>query len=318
MSKTIRLTHSTPAEEIEKREKVRQEKALSYLKAKFPDTEEQAFFTDYTGQTYKDVIQVWAVAQAAEIEEICGSCNDGICLLPEALKTQNVRPLVSVSESPKGYSYLAVRWTNVFGCKYEKLSKEYMYGKSGITAESLRMTFENYKNFENNPEVEWLKEEAIRASETRRNLILAGGIGTGKTHLAVAIAIKAMEEGRQAIFRLVSTMLDEIQSAILYGGDYDGLMRQFKTVPCLVLDDLGHENMTPARASYLHQIVDYRYVHKLQTIVTTNAKDIAELSNWDGEEYVKPMVSRILERGKWLTMENTEDYRLKRSVYNDR
>lgn len=80
-----------------------------------------------------------------------------------------------------------------------------------------------------------------------------------------------------------------------------------------MLDDLGHENMTAACASYLHQIIDYRYVHKLQTIVTTNAKDIEELCDWDKEEYVKPMVSRILERGKWVTMANTEDYRMKGS-----
>ena len=154
----------------------------------------------------------------------------------------------------------------------------------------------------------------MKASECGTNLILAGSPGTGKTHLAAAIAIKAMEEGKQALFRLVSAMLDEIQAAIRDNGDYDGLMSDFKTVPCLILDDLGHENMTAARASYLHQIIDYRYVHKLQTIVTTNAKSVSELCEWDKEEYVKPIVSRLLERGSWVTFSNAEDYRKKRGA----
>lgn len=53
MSQTIRLTHSVPAEEISRREK-----ALSYLHVKYPEAEEEAFFTDYTRRTYADVIQV--------------------------------------------------------------------------------------------------------------------------------------------------------------------------------------------------------------------------------------------------------------------
>ena len=294
--------------------------ALAYLKAKYPEADEQAFYTDYTGRMYDEVIQVWTVAHVAEIEEICGKCEGKVCEIPEAMRAENNHPVVRVSKSPRGFSFLDVRWTSGFFCKYEKLSGDFgrMYKTSGLSASMHEMTFKMYQSIDEASGTHGVKLEAMKASEERTNLILSGKAGTGKTHLAVAIAIKAMEEGRQALFRLVSTMLDEIQSAIRDNGDYDGLMRQFKTVPCLVLDDLGHENMTSARASYLHQIIDYRYVHKLQTIVTTNAKDVAELCNWDKEEYVMPMLSRILEHGKWLTMETTEDYRQKRSVDNDR
>lgn len=311
MSVRMWLTHSIAADEMEKREKLRREKALSYLKAKYPSEAEEVFFTDYTGQMHSSVIDAWAVADAAETEEICGKCEGGECQLSEALKARKVSPVVRVCKSAKGYSYLEVRWTNVFACKYEPLSGKFaeMYRKSGISEMYKTKTF---KNYESKTEVAEAKSEAVKASKAGSNLILAGKAGTGKTHLAVSIAIKAMEEGRPALFRLVSAMLDEIQSAIRDSGDYDGLMRSFKTVPCLVLDDLGHENMTSARGSYLHQIIDYRYVHKLQTIVTTNAKSVEELCEWDKEEYVMPIVSRVLERGKWVLIENAEDYRKKR------
>lgn len=289
-------------------------KALSYLRSKYPEAEERTFFTKYTGQMQEEVIQLFGVVQAAELEEICESCDGIKCMVPEDVKRRNSRPVVVVSESAKGYSYLEVRWVTGLKCKYEPYQGEkgQMYKKSGI---SMKMTFETYECETEQCERRKVKLEALRAAEAGTNLILAGQPGTGKTHLATAIALRVMEHGQQALFRLVSAMLDEIQRAIRDSGDYDGLMRRFKTVPCLVLDDLGHENLTAARASYLHQIMDYRYVHRLQTIITTNAKSIEELCDWDKEEYIKPIVSRVLERGKWVLMENTEDYRQKRGAY---
>ena len=42
--------------------------------------------------------------------------------------------------------------------------------------------------------------------------------------------------------------------------------------------------------------------------------NVEELCEWDKEEYVMPIVSRILERGKWVLIENVEDYRKKRGA----
>ena len=299
----------TPEELFVQREAEARTKALSYLKAQFPDTDEKIFRTDYFGQTYDDVISFWAVAQASEIDELCATC-EGSCKLSESIKAKNSRPVISVAESPKGFSFLEVRWTCGLGCKYQQSRDfERMFKKSGIKPSCQNMTLDSYKCANSDTETQKALLEAMKASENGTCLILSGKPGTGKTHLAVAIALRAMEQGRQAMFRLVSAMLDEIQSAIKNDGDYDSLMRQFKTVPCLVLDDLGHENMTPARASYLHQIIDYRYSENLQTIVTTNAKDSAELCIWSKEEYIAPIISRLMHRGAWVTIEQAQDYR---------
>lgn len=286
-------------------------KALSYLKAKFPDADEQAFRTDYTGEVFNDVIDMWSVAQAADIEAICANCT-GDCKLPEAVKARNSRPVIRVSHSPRGYSFLEVGRACGLGCKFPHLTEEFrrMFRKSGIDASCRNMTFKACQCSKSDPETRNAMLAALKASEEQSCLILAGNPGTGKTHLAVAIAIRAMEQGRQALFRLVSAMLDEIQAAIRENGDYDGLMRSFKTVPCLVLDDLGHENMTAARASYLHQIIDYRYVKNLQTIVTTNARTPDELCQWCGREFIAPMLSRLMGHGSWSTLANVKDRRL--------
>ena len=281
-------------------------KALAWLKAKFPETDEQAFYTDYTGRVHDEIIDLWAVAKAVDIDAHCSPCN-GKCSLPEALK--HSRPVVSISESLRGFNYLNIGWTTDAKCRFHPITST-MFMHSGLPPSYRSMTFKAYECSASTPEARKAKAEALNASEKGTCLILSGKPGTGKTHLAAAIALRAMEHGKQAIFRLVSAMLDEIQAAINGNGDYTGLMRRFKTVPCLVLDDLGHENMTPARASYLHQIIDYRYCENLQTIVTTNARTPDELCNLSGRDFAGPIISRLLGHGSWVTIEHAKDRRL--------
>ena len=287
--------------------------ALRYLRAKFPEVDEKVFRTDYAGYLRDEVVEWPAVYKAAIIERACAGCKNSRCEIPESLGIRDSRPVISVSKGPKGFEFLDVRWTCGLTCKFRPLSGEFgrMFRKSGLKDSHVGMTFKAYDCSKTTPETRIAKLEAMSASEEQSDLILAGKPGTGKTHLAVAIAIRAMEQGRQAMFRLVSTVLDEIQTAIGNKGDYDGLMRQIKTVPCLVLDDLGHENITAARSSYLHQIIDYRYSEHLQTIVTTNARNIEELGRLIGADFVAPIVSRLLERGRWVTINNAEDFRVK-------
>ena len=288
--------------------------ALCHLRAKFPDVDETVFRTDYSGYLHEEIIDWPTVYKAAIIDRACTGCKNARCEVPESIIATNSLPVIRISESPKGFKFLDVRWTCGFTCKFQPLNGEFgqMFKKSGLKNSHLQMTFKNYVCSKATPETRTAKLEAMNTSEEQSDLIIAGKPGTGKTHLAVAIAIRAMENGRQAIFRLVSTMLDEIQHVIKENGDYDGLMKKFMAVPCLVLDDLGHENMTAARASYLHQIIDYRYTNDLQTIVTTNARTPEELSRLSGADFVAPIVSRLLERGSWININNAEDFRTKK------
>lgn len=118
-----------------------------------------------------------------------------------------------------------------------------------------------------------------------------------------------MKDGHAAIFRLVNELLDEIRHSVA-DGEYFDFIRKFKEVPCLVLDDLGKEKTTDAGLDYLYQIIDYRYRHELQTIITTNALSIEELASWGAPEYLTPIVSRLIERGEWVTLEHVKDYRV--------
>ena len=173
----------------------------------------------------------------------------------------------------------------------------------------LRQTFSNYNDYCR--DMTAAITAAMTAAKKQACLILGGRAGTGKTHLAVAIAIYAMKQGRQAVFRLVSELLDELRGANVDDGDkYLSLMHSLKEVPCLILDDLSKERTTKAASDYLYQIIDYRYRRELQTIITTNAQSIEELESWEDSRYITPIVSRIIERGAWITIANAGNYRL--------
>lgn len=283
------------------------DEALQYLRRKFPDTDEKAFFTDYTGTVHKSVVDVASVIKAERIEHACETCN-GKCQLQD----RTSRPVIFIRDNPKGFKFLSVCWTCGITCKYEPLSGEFglMFKRSGLAQSQLNRTFDSYQLVSN--EAIYAKAEAKKASIEHSGLILSGMRGTGKTHLAIAIALEAMHHGNQAIFRLVNELLDEIRQSVKENADYHGLLRRFKEVPCLVLDDMGKEKQTEFGVDFLYQIVDYRYRNDLQTIITTNARTIEELSSWGDEQYITPMVSRVLEHGAWVTLEHTKDYRVKR------
>ncbi len=281
--------------------------ALSYLRAKFPGVPDSVF-------TDSDSFRAHDIMEACKIEAICDNCNGGKCELPDRVRQRNSRPFVSLEEDFRGEKFLIIRWTNELPCRFNPLTGDFgrMFRKSGLTKFQVQQTFKNFEVDKNTLDLLNAREKAAQAAREGSCLIIAGKAGTGKTHLAVAIAIFAMKQGKQAIFRVVSEMLNEIWEAIATNGDFFGLMRTFKEAECLVLDDFGKENITNARISYLHEIVDYRYRHGLQTIVTTNAKSPEELSHWSNAEFITPIISRLEEQGEWITITNADDFRSKK------
>jgi DNA replication protein DnaC len=103
-------------------------------------------------------------------------------------------------------------------------------------------------------------------------LILKGGYGCGKTHLAAAIANCRLNLGHSALFVNTPDLLDHLRAT--YGPNsltsYDQRFEQVRNAPLLILDDLGSQSNTEWAQEKLYQIFNHRYNARLPTVITTN------------------------------------------------
>jgi len=120
--------------------------------------------------------------------------------------------------------------------------------------------------------LEWACNHARQyAGKLKGWLLIMGGYGCGKTHLAAAIANQAVATGVPTLFLTVPDLLDTLRFA--YDAEdttFEQRFEEIRSAPLLVLDDFGTQNATAWAQEKLFQIVNYRYINKLPLVVTTN------------------------------------------------
>ncbi|MCP4139343.1 MAG: ATP-binding protein [Chloroflexi bacterium] len=102
-------------------------------------------------------------------------------------------------------------------------------------------------------------------------LIFMGGYGSGKTHLAAAIANYRASLGAPPLFIMVPDLMDHLRATFSPKSEvsYDRRFDEIRTAPLLMLDDLGTQSMTPWVREKLYQLFNYRYNAELPTVITT-------------------------------------------------
>lgn len=102
-------------------------------------------------------------------------------------------------------------------------------------------------------------------------LLLMGTYGCGKTHLAAAVANFAVSLGVPTLFITVPDLLDWLRYS--YGSSetsYEDRFDEIRRTTLLVLDDFGTQNATAWAQEKLFQILNYRYIGRMPTVITTN------------------------------------------------
>lgn len=125
----------------------------------------------------------------------------------------------------------------------------------GDARDNLRRVFHIAKDYAENPQ---------------GFIVFTGEYGCGKTHLAAAIANAITQRGHAVLFVIVPDLLDHLRATFAPGSmvSFDQRFEETRVAPFLVLDDLGTENATPWAREKLFQIIDYRYVARLPTLIT--------------------------------------------------
>lgn len=228
---------------------------------------------------------------AAPSDDDCGACDGAGFVLLRRLGFENGRLVGGEAEPCPD----CVRET-------PEERRERLLVASGLSGLQLEMTLDRLE------EVEGLglalaAVDAFLSGEVNQ-LVLIGGTGRGKSHLAVGTLLACIERGELSLYLNVARFLDELRMTFENNARdrFSQLMRPALERDVLVLDDLAGQRATDWATEKLYEIVDSRYGKGLKTIACSNHP----MKVWDPR-----IVSRLSDtrRSRVVVLE-TKDYRL--------
>jgi DNA replication protein DnaC len=134
-----------------------------------------------------------------------------------------------------------------------------------------------------------------------RNLILSGKSGRGKTSLAIATGIRAIQNGFDARFTTAAALIDELVAAAQRGALAEATAT-YREPDVLIIDEVGYLPYVDDAANVLYGVVDGRYLDHRPIIFTTNKS----LEHWGevlhDDHLAEALLDRVLERGRLLPL----------------
>ena len=140
------------------------------------------------------------------------------------------------------------------------------------------------------------------------NVIILGPPGVGKTHLAIALGVKAVEAGHKVLFLTLESMITRLTRARIENRS-DRQLQQFVYPKVLIIDEMGYLPMNREEAGMLFRLLNRRY-EKVSLIITSNKSfvDWGELFN--DQVLATAILDRLLHHCTTINIKG-ESYRLK-------
>lgn len=134
------------------------------------------------------------------------------------------------------------------------------------------------------------------------SVILEGKPGRGKTHLAIAVAYRAMQNGFDALFVNCAELIDDLSCASREGRLREALVRYVRP-HVLVVDEVGYLAYGDDAANVLFHVVNERHIKKRSMVYTTNKHPKRWGPVLHDDDLAEAIVDRILDRGRLLRLD---------------
>ena len=157
--------------------------------------------------------------------------------------------------------------------------------------------------------------ESASFVDKKENLVLMGSVGTGKTHLASAVALGLCEQGRHVRFYTATGLANVLQEKH-QRGTINSFMETLRKVELLVLDEIGFVPLHKEASELLFQIVSDCYEQR-SLIITSNL----EFSQWNtvfgNDKLTAAMIDRLVHHSHILVFSGP-GHRLEESMSRQR
>lgn len=149
----------------------------------------------------------------------------------------------------------------------------------------------------------------------KENLIFLGSVGTGKTHLATAIALKACQQGRHVRFFTAASLANLLLERN-HKGTLNAFLGTLRKAELLVIDEIGFVPLHKDAAELLFQVISDCYERK-SLIITSNL----EFSQWNtvfgDNRLTAALIDRLIHHSH-IVIFSGESYRLTQSMHRQR
>ena len=136
-----------------------------------------------------------------------------------------------------------------------------------------------------------------------RNLILLGRTGRGKTHIAIAIAYRTIQNGFTALFTTAAQLIEDL-SVASRSGELRQTLATFVQPHVLIIDEVGYLTYGDDAANVLFHVVNERTLKARPMIFTTNKSPFTQWGDvLHDHDLAEAIVDRTLEKGQLLVLD---------------
>lgn len=189
-----------------------------------------------------------------------------------------------------------------------------LWSNSGINTDNLDKTFSNFEEWSikskemKSKAADYYKAFNVIRADRRNSILLCGNPGSGKTHIALALANNFLKKGIRVVYMPYRDIVTKLKQNMIDEEYYKKTLSKYQTCEVLLLDDLYKGKVNETDVNIIFELINYRYLNHLPIIVSTEFT-VEKLLSFD-----EAIGSRIYEMSKdyIVEIEGTENnYRLR-------